>query len=157
MCIAGITRSNHAKLCVFFYWRNTLKSAFIWHFERHPDIARLHAKIANQNSLFTRRDMLHYSLNVRPTLQTTWRLVTQHDKKSSHMFVFSVVQTAALICQVCSISELIHSESRRAWFTRARVFAFVHPPEGAPAHSIRSDLTVILNVTSRAAGQQRGI
>lgn len=141
----------------FFYWRNILKSAFIWHFDRDPNIIPLHAEIANQNSLFTRHDMLHYSLNVRPTLRMIWRLVMQQDKKSSHMFVFSVVKTAALTCQVCSkiISELIHGESPRAWFTCTRVCLCASSRRGS--QHLYSDMTVLLNVTSRAAGLQRGI
>lgn len=95
MFIAGITQLNRTK--GFFYltfWQRP------WIQKWFPQ----QAQIANQNSLFTWHDMLHYSLNIRPTLWMMWGLVMQQDKKSSHMFVFSVDQTAALICHVRSKS-----------------------------------------------------
>lgn len=44
--------------------------------------------------------------------------------------------------------------SHRARDVCACVLAVVHPPEGALARSIYSDMTVIVHVTSRAPGQQ---
>lgn len=54
-------------------------------------------KIAYHNCLYA---MLRYPLNTHPTLWKIWGLVMQHT--SSHVFVFSVIRIAALICQACS-------------------------------------------------------
>ncbi len=72
------------------------------------------------------------------------------DKKSFPVFAFTVVQTAALTCQICSkiFSELIDSESLDL---HACVFACMHPP----AHSSCSNMTVMVKQhplqSSRAA------
>lgn len=81
-------------------------------------------------------DMLHYSLNVCPTLGIIWGLVTSSEV-IPHV-CFSVVKTAALICQVSDYF-LAHQQ----WVTDfCASFRSV---------SCSKPLTVALNVTSRAA------
>lgn len=108
-----ISQSQTTTDWVFLFGEHTEIRSYLtfwqrpWHQKQFP----LQTKIAHQNSLFPWHDK-HCLLNVRPTLWMIWCLVMQQDKKSSHVFVFNVVQTAALKHVRCaprsSVSHWIH-------------------------------------------------
>lgn len=95
--------------------------------------------------------MLHYSLNVRPTLWMMWGLVMQQDKKSSHMFVFSkqrhfyVRSVPRWFLSSSTVSHCVLNFRASSQIKRGSL---------SLTGSAYSGMTVILNITSGAAGQQ---
>lgn len=81
------------------------------------------------------------------------RILSCSKSKSSRMLVFGVVHLYVNVFPQLFLSA--STVSHCVLDLCACVFVFVHPPNGVPAHSIYSDMSVILNITSRTAGQQR--